>query len=181
MRVITGIARGQKLAEPLNYDVRPTADRVKEAMFNIIQGDEEGRCCLDLFAGTGQLGIEALSRGAASCVFVDEASAAVRLVKANLEKTSLNGGTVLQTDALKYIENCGKFDLIFIDPPYASGFCEKALKAITKFDKLNPGGIIICETAADNEPGQLDEPYRKLRTYRYGKVRLTTYSKTQRG
>lgn len=177
MRVITGIARGRKLTEPSNNDVRPTTDQVKEAMFNILQGDVEGRSCLDLFAGTGQLGIEALSRGAASCVFVDEAAASVRLIKANLEKTGLSGGKVIMGDAIKFLESSGKFDLIILDPPYASGFCEKAMKAITKFDKLNAGGIIICETAADREPGQFDEPYRKLRSYRYGKVRLTTYTR----
>lgn len=177
MRVITGIARGMKLSEPAGNQMRPTTDQVKEAMFNILQNDIEGRACLDLFSGTGQLGIEALSRGAKSCVFVDEAGASVRLTRSNLEKTRLEGGRVIQGDALKFLEGREKFDLIFIDPPYASGFCQKALKAITVFDKLNAGGIIICETAADSEPGELEEPYRKVKTYRYGKIRLTTYTR----
>lgn len=91
MRVITGTARGRKLLEPSGMDIRPTADVVKEAVFNIIQFDIEGRRVLDLFAGTGQLGIEALSRGAAECVFVDESAKAVKLVRENLSRWQAAG------------------------------------------------------------------------------------------
>ena len=96
MRVITGSARGRKLSEPNGMDIRPTSDQVKEAIFNIVQFDIEGRRVLDLFAGTGQLGIEALSRGAASCTFVDESRTAIALVRENLKRCQLSG-EVLQT------------------------------------------------------------------------------------
>ena len=102
MRVITGTARGRKLKTPENFDIRPTTDNVKEALFNIIQFDIEGRRVLDLFAGTGQLGIEALSRGAKSCVFIDESRDAVKIVKDNLKTCGLSG-TARQHTALDYL------------------------------------------------------------------------------
>ena len=178
MRVITGIARGRKLKEPEGRDIRPTADQVKESVFNIIQGDVEGRTCLDLFSGTGQMGIEALSRGAARCVFVDADRAAVRLTKLNLEKTGLKG-EVYQDDALRFLESREKYDLIIIDPPYQSGLYEKVLQRIKDFDKLHTGGIMVVESSADYEPESPGAPYFKLRTYRYGKVRITTFTKSE--
>ena len=116
MRVITGSARGRKLKTPENYDIRPTTDNVKESVFNIMQFDIEGRRVLDLFAGTGQLGIECLSRGAASAVFVDQSREAVKIVKDNLKACGLSG-TVVQADALSFLRTCGKFDIIFVAPP----------------------------------------------------------------
>ena len=117
MRVITGSARGRRLKTPENYNIRPTTDNVKEAVFNIIQFDIEGRRVLDLFAGTGQLGIECLSRGAREAVFLDQSRDAVRIVKENL-KTCGMSAPVLQKDALAYLRQGGHFDLIFVDPPY---------------------------------------------------------------
>ena len=125
MRVITGSARGRKLSEPKNYDIRPTTDNVKESIFNIIQFDVEGRRVLDLFAGTGQLGIEALSRGAKSAVFVDKSSEAIALVKQNLKACNLEAN-VVREDSLSYLERGGKFDLIFIDPPYDTELVNEA-------------------------------------------------------
>lgn len=177
MRVITGIARGSRLYEPEGMDIRPTTDVVKEAVFNIIQFDIEGRKVLDLFAGTGQLGIEALSRGAESAVFVDQSKAAVRLVKENLKKTRLEGGRVVQGDSVSFLGGSEKFDLIFIDPPYQTNLAENALAGIVKFDKLSTGGIIVCESPADKELPELEGPYQKLKTYRYGKVKITTYTR----
>ena len=159
-------------------DIRPTADQVKEAVFNIIQGDVEGRSCLDLFTGTGQMGIEALSRGAESCTFVDADRNAIKLVKLNLEKTGLRG-RVVQADALRYLESGEKYDLIFIDPPYRSGLYERILQNIKAFDKLHTGGIMIVESSADYEPESPGAPYFKLRSYRYGKVRITTFTKSE--
>ena len=144
MRVITGTARGRRLRTPENYDIRPTTDNVKESLFNIIQFDVEGRKVLDLFAGTGQLGIECLSRGADSVVFVDESREAVNIVKDNLKTCGLSA-SVLQMDALSYLRGCGKFDLIFVDPPYDSNLYEEVLKIINSVDILSDGGIIICE------------------------------------
>jgi 16S rRNA (guanine(966)-N(2))-methyltransferase RsmD len=177
MRVITGKARGVRLREPEGAEIRPTTDMVKESVFNIIQYDIEGRSALDLFAGTGQLGIEALSRGAESCVFVDESPAAIRLVRENLEKTKLAGGRAVQADALKFLSGPEKYDLIFLDPPYSAGLLEKSLKKVTEFDKLNTGGIIVCESPAAASLPDFSEPYRRLKSYRYGKIAITIYTK----
>jgi 16S rRNA (guanine(966)-N(2))-methyltransferase RsmD len=176
MRVITGAARGRKLAEPKGMDIRPTTDMVKESIFNIVQFDIEGRRVLDLFAGTGQLGIEALSRGAAAVTFVDQSKDAVKLVKDNLAHCGLQG-TVMQSDALSFLERCGKFDLIFIDPPYATELVDKALEKIIRFDILSDSGIIICETARDRDVSPLSEPYFIGKVYNYGKVKLTVCGK----
>ncbi len=176
MRVITGTARGRRLYEPANMDIRPTTGLVKESLFNIIQFDLEGRRVLDLFAGTGQLGIEALSRGAKSVVFVDESLEAIKTVRANLEHCKLSGETVRE-DALSYLGHCGKFDLIFLDPPYAQGLLDKALQKIIQFDILADGGIIICETDIKTEVLPLSEPYFIGREYKYGKVKLSVCGK----
>ena len=176
MRVITGSARGRRLKTPDNYDIRPTTDNVKEAVFNILQFDIEGRRVLDLFAGTGQLGIEALSRGAKSAVFVDRDRAAVQIVKDNLKTCGLEG-TVLCTDSLAYLESCGRFDLIFVDPPYDSGLYDKVLQTINQVDILSEGGIMIVEARRETSLGDMTAPYRKLREYRYGKVKICTYTR----
>lgn len=176
MRVITGTARGRRLREPEGLATRPTADSVKEAMFNTIQFDIEGRRVLDLFAGTGQLGIEALSRGAAEAVFVDESSDAVRLVRENLKICAL-AGSVVQTESIGYLTGCGKFDLIFLDPPYDTGLLDKALQNAIKFDILHDGGIIVCESRREKEMPDVPAPYYKLRERGYGKVKLTLYGK----
>ena len=178
MRVITGIARGRRLKEPANLDIRPTTDQVKESMFSIIQFNVEGRRVLDLFAGTGQLGIEALSRGAESCTFVDERREAVAIIRENLDHCKLSG-EVRQTEALSFLEGCGSYGLIFLDPPYASGFVDKALRKIFKFDILSDGGIIVCETALDATLPAAEAPYYKGKEYRYGKIKLTIYGKSQ--
>ena len=176
MRVITGTARGRKLLEPDGMAVRPTTDMVKEAMFNIVQFDIEGRRVLDLFAGTGQLGIEALSRGAAECVFVDESPKSVKLVRTNLERCVLRG-RVEQADSIGFLRRDGKFDLIFLDPPYDSDLLEKALEVIQNVDILNDGGIIVCESRREKSMPELSAPYRKTLSRRYGKVCLTVYKK----
>lgn len=176
MRVITGIARGRKLKEVPGMRVRPTSDLVKEALFNIIQFDIEGRKVLDLFAGTGQLGIEALSRGAKEVCFVDEQNASMKVVRENLAHCKLEGKMVVE-NALQFIAHCGTFDLIFIDPPYDTSLCEKALQKICEFDILSIGGIIVCETRWETEMPVLSAPYQKQKEYKYGKVKLTVYTK----
>ena len=176
MRIITGKARGRKLATPANNDIRPTTDNVKESIFNIIQFDIEGRKVLDLFAGTGQLGIECLSRGAESAVFIDQSRESVKLVKENLKTCGLEG-TVLQMDAVSFLNGCGKFDLVFIDPPYDSPLYEKVLETVNLVDILSDGGIIICEASRDRQLPELQAPYKKVREYVYGKVKLCKYTK----
>ncbi len=176
MRVITGTARGRKLNEPQGMAIRPTTDSVKEAVFNTIQFDIEGRRVLDLFAGTGQLGIEALSRGARECVFVDESTEAVRLVRKNLELCRLSG-EVVQADALGYLARCAPFDLIFLDPPYDSTLLDKALLAVLQYEKLAVGGIIVCESRREKLLPEVSAPYRVNRQRDYGKIRLTLYER----
>jgi len=177
MRVITGSARGRRLKELQGMETRPTTDKVKESIFNIVQFDIEGRRVLDLFAGTGQLGIEALSRGAESAVFVDSRRDAVRLVGENLKLTDLDKkAKVVCGDALSYLAGTKeKFDLVFFDPPYGVGLLEKALEKAVEFDILHEHGIIVCESMAEQVLPEVAAPYVLYRTYRYGKIKLTVY------
>lgn len=130
MRVITGKARGVLLKTPEGMLTRPTSDRVKEALFSIVNFDLPGANVLDLFAGTGQLGIEALSRGAKRAVFVDAREDACKIVRENLRRTKLeNEAKVVRSDYLDYLRRCKeKYDIILLDPPYAEVFLENALK-----------------------------------------------------
>ncbi len=176
MRVITGTARGRKLREPKNMDIRPTSDVVKEALFNIIQFDIEGRRVLDLFAGTGQLGIEAASRGAASVTFVDENAEAIKLIKENTEHCGINA-TVVRENAVSFLKRAGQFDLVFIDPPYNTNLIDKALEKIIEFDILSDGGIIICETKKETVLLPLIPPYFIKKEYKYGKTKLVVCEK----
>lgn len=176
MRVITGTARGVPLKAPRGMDTRPTMDQVKEGIFSAVQFEVEGRTALDLFAGSGQLGIEALSRGARSAVFVDESRAAVQLVRTNLAHCRLQGD-VVQGESLGYLRTCGKFDLIFLDPPYDTGLLDKALANVVQFDILAEGGIIVCESRREKELPQLPQPYYLLTERSYGKIKLTLYGK----
>ena len=180
MRVITGTARGRRLKTPEGMDIRPTTDNVKESLFNIIQFDIEGRRVLDLFAGTGQLGIECLSRGAREAVFLDRSPAAVKIVKENLKSCGFSA-TVLHRDALEYLDHCGSFDLIFVDPPYDAGLYETVLEKINSVDILSDGGIIICESRRDAAMPEMRPPYLKRREYNYGKVKLCLYDKEKLG
>lgn len=181
MRVITGSARGRRLKELEGMETRPTTDRVKEGVFNIIQFDIEGRRVLDLFAGTGQLGIETLSRGAAAAVFVEQRRDAAALVRENLKLTGLTDrARVVNGDAMAFLSSTKeKFDLIFIDPPYAADLWESALGAISRFDILSDHGIIVCESPVEREMPELAAPYFLHRTYRYGKIKVTTYHREE--
>ena len=176
MRVITGKARGVQLKTPEGMLTRPTADRVKEALFSIINFDLPGAAVLDLFGGTGQLGIEALSRGAAEAVFVEKRLDAVRLVKENLALCQLQDkARVHAGDAMAYLRSGEKFDLIFLDPPYGSDLLNQALETITAFDICRAHGIIVAESAADKALPVLAPPYRLYREYRYGQIKLTVF------
>ena len=177
MRVITGKARGVQLKTPDGMLTRPTADRVKEAMFSIIQFDVPGAKVLDLFGGTGQLGIEALSRGAGKAVFVDQREDSCRLIRENLRRTKLEG-EVVRSDYLAYLNRCQEqFDIIFLDPPYAEVFLETAVKRITEIDILQSNGIIVTERPLGKAcPGEYPG-YTRSRDYPYGKTLLTIYRK----
>ena len=177
MRVITGKARGVQLKTPDGMTTRPTSDRVKEAMFSIIQFEIPGARVLDLFGGTGQLGIEALSRGAKSAVFVDAGEPACRLIRENLKRTRLeNDGKVIRADYLDYLKRCREtFDIIFLDPPYAEVFLENALKCIAEIDILQSGGIIVTERPAGKELPWDFEGFTRSKDYKYGNTVLTIY------
>lgn len=176
MRVISGKSKGRKLKEPSDYAIRPTTDMVKESVFNIIQFDIEGRRVLDLFAGTGQLGIECLSRGASECTFVDMSAEAIALVKSNLKTCGLTG-RVVRDDSLSFLKRGERFDLIFLDPPYAEDLLSQALRIIYSVDILNEGGIIVCESPREKLLPEPEAPYYKIKEYRYGRVKLTTIGK----
>ena len=177
MRVITGQARGVQLKTPDGMLTRPTADRVKEALFSIINFDIPGANVLDLFGGTGQLGIEAMSRGAAGCVFVDTREDACRLIKENLKRTKLEG-TVVRSDYMEYLNRCNEqFSIIFLDPPYAEEYLENAIKRIAEIDILQTDGIIVAERPVGKDlPWEFDG-YQRSKDYKYGKTLLTIYRK----
>lgn len=179
MRVITGKARGVQLKTPDGMLTRPTADKVKEALFSIIQFEIPGASVLDLFGGTGQLGIEALSRGAASAVFVDAREDACKLIRENLKRTRLESqAQVVRSDYLNYLDRCREgFDIIFLDPPYAEVFLENALNRITEIDILHSGGIIVAERPLGKELPWEIAGYDRSRDYKYGKTLLTIYRK----
>ena len=179
MRVITGKARGVQLKTPDGMATRPTADRVKEALFSIIQFDVPTAKVLDLFGGTGQLGIEALSRGAKGAVFVDAGEPACRLIKENLHRTKLEtDAKVVRSDYLQYLNRCReKYDIIFLDPPYAEVFLENALKRIAEIDILETGGIIVAERPVGKELPWDFEGFTRSKDYKYGTVLLTIYRK----
>ena len=177
MRVITGTARGVQLKTPEGMLTRPTADRVKEALFSIINFDIPGAKVLDLFGGTGQLGIEALSRGAERSVVVDAREDACKLIRENLRRTKLEG-TVVRSDYMDYLNRCKEtFSIIFLDPPYAEEYLENAIKRITEIDILQTDGIIVAERPVGKElPWEFDG-YQLSKDYKYGKTLLTIYRK----
>lgn len=176
MRVITGTARGRRLKTLEGMDVRPTTDKVKEAIFSAIQFEIEGADVLDLFAGSGQLGIEAMSRGAKSAVFVDKSKASVEVVRENLASTSLSEHTrVVNMDSLDMLRNTRqKFDIAFLDPPYNKGILEEVLPLLEKC--MNENGKVICEHETGLKlPEKIGRMYLK-KVYRYGKINVSIYS-----
>ncbi len=179
MRVISGSARGVRLLTPDGLNTRPTADRVKEGVFSALQFDLPGRHVLDLFAGTGQLGIEALSRGAAECVFVDAAEPAVKLVRENLKRAKLSDrAAVVRAQFDAYLRSCGrKFDLILLDPPYKENYLEMSLHIISEIDILSDGGIIVCERPAEKQLDCDFDGSMRSKDYRYGKTFVTIFRK----
>ena len=179
MRVITGKARGVTLKTPEGLTTRPTTDRVKEAMFSIIQFDIPGARVLDLFGGTGQLGIEALSRGAKHCVFVDAGEPACRLIRENLKRVKMEkDALVIRGDYLDYLSKCREnFDIVFLDPPYAEVFLENALKKLTEIDILQTGAIIVAERPVGKELPWDFPGFTRSKDYKYGATLLTLYRK----
>lgn len=176
MRVISGIAKGTKLKSIDNLSTRPTLDRVKEPLFSIIQNYIDGANVLDLFAGSGALGIETLSRGAHHCTFCDKSFQSIEMLKENIKKTKMEEkSTILNQDYKKCLEEQNKaFDIIFIDPPYKLNIAVDSIKRILKLKLLQKGGIIILET--DEEKRELEELEEvQVEVYdirKYGRVKL---------
>ena len=173
MRVISGIRRGLKLDSLDGLDTRPTLDRVKESIFSMIFEIPGGARVLDLFAGSGGMGIEALSRGSEFAVFVDRNAAACNVVRANLKKCGFESkASVINSDCFRYLENAGKsgerFDIIFLDPPYALGLLDDTLKKIHDLELLNQDGIVVVEFD-DNTDVDIRN-YKLLKSKRYGRV-----------
>ena len=177
MRVITGSARGKNLKTLDGNDVRPTSQKVKEAVFSAIQFDIEGRRVLDLFAGSGQLGIEALSRGARSAVFVDNSAASVKMIKQNIETVGFEDlSKVYTADYASFTAMCrDTFDIVFLDPPYSKGLLVPALKSVLPL--MSDYGIIICEYPPEVEMPQSVGGFDIAKTYRYGKINVSVYRK----
>ncbi len=175
MRVITGTAKGRRLITLEGDDIRPTSDKVKGAVFNSIQFDIEGRKVLDLFAGSGSLGIEALSRGAEKAVFVDLNRQAIKVINENLVHCRLSDkASVFNGDSISFLKTTReKFDIVFIDPPYNKGLSQKALSLCPEI--MNDGGIIVCETAINEELPQSVGVYTVTKLDKYSKTRLAIY------
>ena len=185
MRIITGKARGTKLQTLAGEATRPTAERTKEAIFSIINFDIAGARVLDLFAGSGQLGLEALSRGAEYAVFNDSSREAAAIIRANAEKTRMTDSCeILSTDwkpVLRRFSGREKFDLVFLDPPYAGGFLPKVLDEMLEKDSLASGAIIVCESADEGDVfggnEELKNQFSVRRVARYGAACVTVLEK----
>lgn len=180
LRVISGKARGLKLDSPKNQDVRPTTDRVKESLFNIINPYIRESNILDLFAGTGSLGIECLSRGAKNCVFVDKSKDSINIIKSNVKKARVeNESTILNIDfkdAVKRLSSQNqKFDVIFMDPPYYENMFIECLKIIDELNLLYEDGIIVVEHDTKDLFDESIGNLVKSRDKKYGNTTLTFY------
>lgn len=178
MRVITGTARGIRLETLEGESVRPTTEKTKEAIFSSIQFDIEGRKVLDLFAGSGQLGIEALSRGAEKAIFTDASQQSIDVIKKNVKKTGFEKQSVIcKTDYASFLKGTKEiFDIAFLDPPYAAGFLNDAVSLTA--EKMSNHGIIICEHPAELTMPETVSEFKVYRRYKYGKVvNVTVYKK----
>lgn len=179
MRVISGSARGLKLNTPIDKKIRPTTDRVKESMFNIIAPYVYNSVSLDLFSGSGALGIECLSRGAKLVYFCDNNRDSIKIIKSNIEKSKFyEGSKVIHEDFKNAIERFSKekikFDLIFVDPPYYEGLFDKAINTIKSYDILADEGIVIVEHDADITIADFQN-LKKYKGKKYGITKLTFY------
>lgn len=179
MRIITGKARGIRLNTLEGENTRPTSERVKEAVFSMLQFDIEGRSVLDLFSGSGQLALEALSRGASYAVMVDRSKDAIKIIKSNAQKTKLEElCDIYNCEYKEYIsKNKGKkFDLVFIDPPYSLELCAEAVSELSNHDMLKSTSIIVCESAEDDifaKAPHLKARFEIIKHIRYSKSYIT--------
>lgn len=177
MRVITGTARGRRLETLPGEDItRPTTESVKEALFSMIQFDIEDKKVLDLFAGSAQLGIEALSRGARHCTFVENNRQALKVAEANIAHCKLEDkAKLVMSDAVSFLMRKDNFDIALLDPPYKQGLIEKCMPALIPM--MSEDGIIVCETSADEALAEQYSDWCAYRVRKYGKTKLTLYRK----
>ena len=175
MRVITGIARGRRLETLPGEDVtRPTTESVKEALFSMIQFELEDKRVLDLFAGSGQLGIEALSRGARHCTFVENNKQAMKIAENNVSHCNLqDNAKFVLSDAVAFLSAKNNFDIAFLDPPYKQGIIEKCLPKLLPM--MSDDGIVVCETSRDENLPESVSGWYADRVRNYGKTKLTIY------
>lgn len=183
MRVISGSARGLKLKTPVGLNTRPTLDRIKESLFNIIASDLYEADFLDLFSGSGSIGIEALSRGASSAVFVDDNRKSTDVIKDNLNFTRLGErAQIMNSDfssALVRLKDMQKdFDIVFMDPPYGSGLAQKAVEEIRRLAVLRHGGFIIAEQSVE-EGNPAAEGFEVFRVKKYKITKMTFLGYTE--
>lgn len=177
MRVITGRAKGKRLNPLKGNDVRPTTDKIKEAIFSAIQFNVEGCKFLDLFSGTGQMGIEALSRGACSAFFVDQSRASIGVIKSNLDITGLkDDAKIFNMDAQSFLKTSNeKFDIAFLDPPYYRFDLADILPLVERC--MNDAGLIICENPIEKDLPEKIINFVLYKQYKYGKIKISIYSK----
>ena len=173
MRIITGKARGTRLVTLPTEDTRPTTEMAKEGIFSAVQFELVGAEVLDLFSGTGQLALEALSRGAESAVCVENARRAAEIIRQNAARTKFEKECrVVVSDAFAFLKNTSqKFNLVFADPPYGQGLSEKVVEKVLEYDVLKDGGVLIVESEKEGAvPLHLCEKFASFRAYRYGKT-----------
>jgi 16S rRNA (guanine(966)-N(2))-methyltransferase RsmD len=182
MRVITGKYRGRKLSAPKGDSVRPTADRVKEALFSMLSDFTRGARVADVFAGTGSLGIEALSRGAEACLFIENSAFAAEALKANLNTLGIGSEAVVcRMDFRAAMMRHAGFgaDIVFIDPPYRSGLYEETMQSLIRYNIIKQSGIAVLESAGTGETGAPYDGYIMLKKKRYGKTFIIVYERTE--
>ena len=178
MHIISGFLKGKKLKTLEGNSVRPTTGKIKESIFSIIQFELQDKIFLDLFSGSGQMGLEALSRGAKEVFFVDNSKKSINVIKTNLKNTNLlESAHIINSDSIAFLKKTKyKFDIAFLDPPYGTGTLQQALEILP--NSMNDDGIIICENSIDEVlPQNLSKLFILKKIYKYGKIQITIYRK----
>jgi 16S rRNA (guanine(966)-N(2))-methyltransferase RsmD len=179
MRIIGGLCKKKKLITPQDETIRPTTDRIKEAVFNAIQFQIQKKVFLDLFAGSGQMGLEALSRGAAGAIFIDQNPRAIATIRSNLYISGFkNNFQITRTDAFSFLKTKGLcFDIAYLDPPYHQNIINRVFPLVSQ--AISPNGIIICESSKKDQLPTQTNGFFSQKTYHYGQIVINIYTKSQ--